>query len=163
MIIGHGDIASVLTDRPDVIYFASGISNSKSNSLGETDREKKLLRTMQKNMHLVYFSSLSIYLTKSFYVTHKKEMELMVKAHFDTYTIIRIGNITWGKNPNTFINYLRSHPEADPQPVFRHIIDKEDFLYWVGLAPIGEKHEMNITGQMIWVPDWIKQQRDLFW
>jgi hypothetical protein len=28
MIIGHGDIASVILDRIDRLYFASGVSNS---------------------------------------------------------------------------------------------------------------------------------------
>jgi hypothetical protein len=157
-IIGHGDIASVLTDRDDVTFFASGVSNSQCCDMADFLREAKLLGTMPKAKHLVYFSTLSIYYESSLYVAHKIQMERLIKK-FKTSTIIRIGNTTWGKNPNTFINYLRDHPEAEVKKVWRHIIDKEDFLYWVNLIPVGRKSEMNITGRRIWVPDYINELR----
>lgn len=160
-VIGTGDIGTVLValDRPDVTYFASGVSNSQCTDIKEYTREAALLGSMPKDRHLIYFSSLSIYLTESMYVMHKRQMERLIKENFDTYTIIRIGNITWGINPNTFINYLRSHPEAEIKPVWRHIVDKEDFLYWVGLALVGERCEMNITGRRVWLPEYVKTIR----
>lgn len=153
MVIGCGDIASVLTDRPDVIYFASGVSNSSCRDMREFCREYDLLTSQDSEKHLIYFSSLGIYYDDIPYLRHKRKMESVIRERFNSYTIFRIGNITWGKNPNTFINYLKSHPEAERKPVWRHLIDKEDFLYWVSMAPIGEKHEMNITGKRVWVPD----------
>lgn len=152
-IIGNGDIASILTDRPDVTYFVSGVSNSKCTDEKEFEREKKLLLAQGWNLHLVYVSTLAIYYGDSMYVQHKKRMERLIKENYPSYTIIRIGNITWGKNPNTLINYLKAHPEAEAQQVYRYIVDKEEFLHWVNMAPVGMKNEMNITGRMVWVPD----------
>lgn len=43
MIIGNGDVASVLQDRDDLIYFASGVSNSQETRGSEFRREKDLL------------------------------------------------------------------------------------------------------------------------
>lgn len=154
MIIGSGDIASVLKglDREDVIYFASGVSNSRCEDVKEFEREASLMRSMPKNIHLVYISTLAIYYGDSMYVDHKRYMENMVRS-FESYTIIRIGNITWGKNPNTLINYLRAHPGAKIQPVYRYLVSLPEFLHWVEMAPIGQKAEMNITGKMVWVPE----------
>ena len=38
MIIGKGDIASILIDREDVIFFASGVSNSSEIRQSEFER-----------------------------------------------------------------------------------------------------------------------------
>jgi len=38
MIIGNGDIGKALKDRDDVVFFASGVSNSQ-----ETDEKESLL------------------------------------------------------------------------------------------------------------------------
>ena len=153
MIVGHGDVASVLKDREDVTFFASGVSDSKCSSLGKFNREAKLLLQMPRNVHLVYFSTLSIYYTWNPYVAHKKRMEQLVKDLFQSYTIVRIGNISWGTNPNTLINYLKAHPKAEIQNVYRHIISKEEFQYWMEKILVGERNEMNVPGKMVWVPD----------
>ena len=52
-IVGHGDIASVLSDREDRIYFASGVSNSQETRESEYAREKTLLLQQEKIRHLV--------------------------------------------------------------------------------------------------------------
>jgi len=159
MIVGKGDLAKVLKsiDRCDVNFFASGVSNSGEVSQDEFDREKDLLLEQKINVHLVYFSSLGVFFDNSPYLEHKRNMEYIVRQ-FRSYTIVRIGNITWGDNKHTLINYLKAHPEAKRKPVWRHLIDKEDFLYWVSLVPVGEKHEFNITGRRIWVPDLVFAQ-----
>lgn len=45
MILGNGDIASALrpVDRPDRLFFASGVSNSSETRLSEFNRERDLL------------------------------------------------------------------------------------------------------------------------
>ena len=58
MVIGNGDIAKVLTDKEDIIYFCSGVSNSREERPIEFEREMKLLLQQPRNKHLVYFSSL---------------------------------------------------------------------------------------------------------
>jgi hypothetical protein len=156
MIIGTGDIASVIKDKENITFFASGVSDSRCSDMNKFDREVELLKTMPRHRHLVYFGSLSIYYSWTPYVAHKKRMEQLVKDLFDSYTIVRIGNISWGKNPNTLINYLKAHPEAKIQQVYRHIIDKDEFLYWLDKILIGERNEMNCPGKMVWVPDLVK-------
>jgi len=161
MVIGKGDIASVITDREDVIFFASGVSNSKETSPNEYQRELKLLMSQPKDKHLVYFSSLCIYYLKTEYARHKRIMENTIKAHWPGYTIIRLGNIDWGKNPNTLVNYLRMHPDAHVQKTYRHIIGVHEFKYWISMIPVPGRNEMNIPGRMVWVPDLMKQLHNI--
>lgn len=157
MVIGKGDIASVITDREDVIFFASGVSNSKETRQNEYRRELKLLMEQPKSKHLVYFSSLCIYYLKTEYARHKRVMEHTIKEHWPGYTIIRLGNIDWGTNPNTLINYLRAHPNANVQNVYRHIVSLDEFKYWLSMIPVPGQNEMNIPGQRVWVPELVKK------
>jgi len=150
MIIGNGDLASVLPQRDDLTFFASGVSNSRETRESEYEREKTLLMQQDTKKHLVYFSSLAIFYSDTQYTQHKILMEKMVKAYFHKSTIIRIGNITWGINPNTLINTLRNKfkngEELDIQDVYRYIVDKEEFLHWINLIPDWDC-EMNIPGK----------------
>lgn len=156
MIIGSGDLASAIIDRDDVTFFASGVSDSSCNNPFHFNREERLLKSMPRSQHLVYFSTLAIYYSWNPYVAHKKRMEQMVRDLFQSYTIMRIGNISWGKNPNTLINYLKSHPEAEIQKTYRHIIDKDEFQYWLQKILVKERNEMNCPGKMVWVPELAK-------
>lgn len=155
MIIGHGDIASVLTDKKGWIFFASGVSNSGETRESEYKREEDLLMKQNKNKHIVYFGSLCIfYNPHSRYSKHKKHMEELVRTNFKHYTIIRMGNITWGKNPHTLINYFRNRYEQgeslDIQNVYRYIVDKDEFLHWINLIPEWSC-EINVPGRRLTV------------
>ena len=162
MIIGCGDIASVLEDRdrPDRIYFAAGVSNSSETREKEYGREMILLEDQDTSKHLVYFSSLCVFYSKTRYANHKKAMEIMVKSRFRVYTIIRLGNITWGTNKNTIINFLRERLEKSEemliQDTYRYIITKTEFLHWIDLIPDWDC-EINIPGQMLSVRDILSQ------
>lgn len=160
MILGHGDIASVLIDREDRLYFASGVSNSSETRESEYMREVDLLCMQHRSSHLVYFGSLSIFYSDSRYAKHKRFMEDMVKINFPRYTIIRMGNITWGKNPNTLINFIRNkfrtREPFEIQDVYRYVVDKEEFLHWVDLIPPWNA-EINITGRRMKVRDIVKE------
>jgi len=106
-----GIIASVLkdVDRSDRTYFASGVSNSQETRESEYKRERDLLvKHTLDNRHLVYFSSLCVFYQDTRYASHKREMEIMIRNGFVNYTIVRLGNITWGNNPHTIINYFKS-------------------------------------------------------
>lgn len=150
MIIGHGDIASALKDRKDKVFFASGVSNSLEKRESQYTREKNLLLKQDRKFHIVYFSSLAVLYGKNRYVQHKKEMESLIKQEFPRYTIMRIGNITWGTNPHTLINYFHRQLKAGKpikiQDTYRYIIDKDEFLHWIELIP-DWSCEMNITGR----------------
>ncbi|TSC65332.1 MAG: hypothetical protein CEO21_439 [Microgenomates group bacterium Gr01-1014_80] len=160
MIIGHGDIASVLTDKKGWIFFASGVSNSGETRKSEYQREVDLLMKQNKNKHLVYFSSLCIFYSNSRYARHKIHMEELIKKNFKRYTIIRMGNITWGNNPHTLINFLRNRykngEQLEIQDTDRYIIDKDEFLHWINLIPEWPC-EMNITGIRSKVDKIVKQ------
>lgn len=150
-IIGKGNIASVIHDRDNVIFFASGNSDSNCTDTREFQREIALLHDQDYSKHLVYFSSLSIYRSNNDYNRHKKLMEDTVKRNFKSYTIIRVEVIAWGRNPTTIHNVFRTKlaqgEHIEVQNTFRYIVRKDEFLYWLSLIPVGEKNEMNITGQ----------------
>ena len=152
MIIGDGDLASVLPESNGFLYFASGVSNSQCTDEKEYDKEIDLLLKQDKHAHIVYFSTLAIYYSDTRYVLHKWQMESLVKEYFPRYTIIRLGNITWGKNPNTLINYLKAHPKAKIKDEYRYICDKDEFLHWINLIP-SWPDTMNITGKRLKVKE----------
>lgn len=135
MVVGHGDLASVLPERENLLFFASGVSNSQETRESEYQREIELLSEQPREAHGVYFSSIAALQGTSRYLEHKREMEGRVKEHFDTSTIVRIGNINFGNNPHTLINYLRAHPDAEIRDEYRYVVTKEEFLYWVDQIP----------------------------
>jgi len=150
MIIGNGDIASVLPKNDKKLFFASGVSNSQETRESEFQREKDLLLRQKREPHLIYFSSLAVLYGKNRYAKHKREMELLVKKEFPLHTIMRLGNITWGTNPHTLINFFRAQiKEGKPLEIhdtYRYIIDKEEFLHWIDLIP-NWSCEMNVPGR----------------
>jgi hypothetical protein len=155
VIIGSGDIAQQLwrADKPFVTFFASGVSNSQQQDENEFKREVSLLLKQPKDQHLVYFSSLCIYYSQTRYAQHKANIERLIKETFQTYTIVRLGNITWGRNENTIINYFKSQHHIGKEPRIenghRFLITEWEFCYWMQHLPIGIKNEMNIPGEMV--------------
>ena len=152
MIIGDGDVATAIEDRDDLLFFASGVSNSQCTDEAEYKRELDLLLQQPRDAHIVYFSSLSIFYSKSRYARHKLAMECLVQKEFKHSTIIRLGNISWGKNPNTLVNYLKAHPKAEIQDVFRYLIGIDEFLHWMQLIPPWSC-EMNLPGEVLKVAE----------
>lgn len=121
MIIGKGLIAQSLQniDSHNIIFFASGVSNSLETNEAEFLREFQLLEnTIKSNpsKKLIYFSTLSIEdktKQESPYVLHKKAIEKHIQATCNHYLILRIGNIIGhGGNPNTLFNFMRTKLEA---------------------------------------------------
>jgi len=159
-IIGKGDIASVLKDRKGFTFFASGVSNSSETKESEFNKEIDLLAKQDFSSHLIYFSSLCVFYLDTPYARHKMEMEMEVKSSFDRYTIMRLGNITWGNNPNTIINFLKNKIKNNEpykiQDTQRYIIGKEEFLHWINLIPEWSC-EMNITGELLTINEIIRR------
>lgn len=162
MVIGNGDIAKTLKeeslDRDDVIFFASGVSNSKEISRAAFMREYELLAEHSKcGLHLVYFSSLSMYYSNSDYAAHKRSMEYEIQRLFNTFSIFRIGNISWGSNPNTIINHFVLEHAAGRTPelkdVYRHIITRKEFIYWMNKITLTARDFINIPGEFIHVKE----------
>ena len=146
MVVGNGDIAGVLPES-DLLFFASGVSNSQCEDEAEYQREIDLLLEQDALQHIVYFSSLSIFYSGTRYARHKLEMEKRVKR-FPSWTIIRIGNLTWGNNPHTLINYLHAHPEAEIQDTYRYVVGIEEFMHWIDMIPEWNC-EINVPGRMM--------------
>ena len=142
MIVGRGDIASVLNDREGVIFFAAGVSKSTEIKESEFMREIELLDKQDKTKCLFYFSTIALddVNKNNQYHAHKRRMELLIKSNFENYNIIRIGNITWGSNPNTFINYIKNKiKNGEPVEIkdeYKYIIDKEQLLLLTDNLPL---------------------------
>lgn len=156
MIVGRGDIASVLPNRKGFLFFASGVSNSNETRESEYRRELNLLLKQPKSHRLVYFSTLAVLYGDNRYVKHKRDMEELIKEEFPNWTIMRLGNITWGTNPHTIINFFRTRLKKGlpikVQDAYRYIIDKDEFLHWISLIP-DWNCEMNITGRRMKVSE----------
>ena len=161
MIIGNGDIAEALKpiDRDDLAFIASGLSNSRAVDSINYMRELQMINKY-KDGHIVYFSSLCVYYSghdnwnpNDRYAIYKRNIERYIRETCFLYTIVRLGNLTWGKNPHTLLNYLKAHPEAERRDEIRYLIDKEEFQHWMKLIRPGVCDIMNLTGKMINVKD----------
>ena len=115
MIVGKGLIASLFTDvdQEDIVFFASGVSNSLETEKSAFLREENLLRkhlTENPKRIFIYFSTCSIYDSSknaSLYVNHKLKMERLVEDLAHKYLILRVSNaVGKGGNPNLLMNYL---------------------------------------------------------
>lgn len=140
MIIGKGLIASLFTDheRDDVIFFASGVSNSSETRKEEFLREQDLvIKTLEQNKEklFIYFSTCSIYDSSkydSMYVLHKLHIEEIIKQQAKHYLILRVSNaVGKGGNPNLLMNYLyRQITSAQHLTIHEHatrnLIDVDD-------------------------------------
>lgn len=152
MIVGNGDLASVLTERDDLLFFASGVSNSGDIPESEYRREIALLSQQPRNKRLVYFSSLAVFYSESRYARHKRAVEDTIKKYSKYYCIVRIGNIDWGTNPHTLINYLRAHPGAEIKDEYRFIVNQDEFLFWINMIPPWNC-EINIPGKRMTIQE----------
>ena len=140
MIIGRGLIAKEFkdVDIDNVIFFASGVSNSSETCKSQFLREQNLVEQTLRdfpNHVFIYFSTCSIYDSSkynSLYVLHKLHMEEIIKEKSSQYLILRISNAVGnGGNPNLLMNYLANN--ISNQKLFtvhknatRNIIDVED-------------------------------------
>lgn len=142
MIIGSGIVAKSLwyyQKNPNLLIFASGVSNSKEKKKSAFNREKKLLfNSLNENPNktLVYFSSCSIYdnsIDTYPYIKHKIEMENLVQEKAKSYMIFRVSNLVGSlTNKQTIINYFFFNILNDNyitiwSNAFRNLLDIDDF------------------------------------
>ena len=139
MIIGSGLIANAFapsfSDDPDIIIFASGVSNSQENRVEAFLREKQLLlECLSLKKKIFYFSTCSVHdpqLLDKPYAVHKIEMENLVAASPD-YVIFRLPQVVGTTpNPNTLTNYLHKQILSGSHfQIWRHakrnLIDVDD-------------------------------------
>lgn len=157
MIFGRGDIASVLVDRPGALFFAAGVSNSGCTDEDLFRLEKHTLLEQPKDLCMFYFGTISMYYKATPYTMHKARMELLIKSNWVNYNIIRLGNITWGSNPNTFINYIKGKKQRGEEfevlDEYRYVIDEDQLNLICSSLPLKGQNEINIFGRMAKVKD----------
>ena len=159
MIVGNGNIAKSLAskDKDNIIFFASGVSDSSCSDTTQFQRELNLLKQQDYNIHLVYFSNLGIYYKKDAYTNHKKNMEEMVKQMFKSYTIIRIEVCEWVDNPTTILNVfkqkIKNKELIQIQNTTRYVLSLDEFLFWIDKIPVGVCNEMNILGKKMTIQE----------
>jgi hypothetical protein len=156
MVVGNGLIASMFNEYkkdPNIIIFASGVSNSKEFREEEYQREFNLLKEtiINNDAILVYFSTTSIMdksLINSPYIIHKKNMEEYIQINAKKYIIFRLSQVVGnGGNKNNIINsFVRMIKNNEQISVFnnatRNLIDIE-FVKKVVIDIISKKN-MNI-------------------
>lgn len=140
MIIGNGLIANLFkeNDRDDVVFFASGVSNSLEIDKNAFLREENLLKKsveQSENKIFIYFSTCSIYDSSkngSPYVIHKLKMERLVEELCPRFLILRVSNaVGKGGNPNLLMNYLVNSVQKEKEITVhtaakRNLIDADD-------------------------------------
>ena len=158
-IIGHGNIARILKDRYGAIFFASGVSNSNETDHKAFEREYLLLLDQPRDKCLFYFSSIQLFEKDTPYFTHKMVIESIIDEFWDNYNIIRIGNIDWDENPNTFLNFLRNKiAKGEPIQIkdeYRYLISQEQLRLLTDNLPLKGKNIINAFGRMGKVKDLI--------
>lgn len=168
MIVGNGDIARTLIeggiDREDIVFFASGVSKSTETDKEVYHQEEQRIRLLSPHKHWVYFSSLCIYYSDTVYAHHKRSIEQLLQTQCNRCTIVRLGNITWGNNPHTIINFFKAEHAAGRTPelqdTYRYLVTKDEFIHWMKLIPVGVKNEMNIPGEMVHVKEIWRRVQD---
>lgn len=147
MIIGNGLVASSMKriDHENVVFFASGVSNSLETNPTAFDREYDLLKNVileNPTKKIIYFSTLSIEdKTKqdSPYILHKLQIEKYIQENCPHFLILRIGNIVGhGGNPSTLFNFLKDSISKQIEfNIFanarRLLIDMDDIVKFIQL------------------------------
>ncbi|MBP6311362.1 MAG: NAD-dependent epimerase/dehydratase family protein [Flavobacteriales bacterium] len=146
MLIGSGMLAnafSAFEKDPEVCIFASGVSRSSETGPSAFLRELNLLSEQDSALHLVYFSTCSLYdptLQNSPYILHKRNAEQLITERFGSNLIVRLPNMIGNtRNPNTLTNFLRDRILRNEHfEVFRnatrYLLDVDDIVE--DLSPI---------------------------
>lgn len=158
MIVGNGLIANLFKNYDDenIIFFASGVSNSLENNKLNFEREENLVKkTLVENPDqlFIYFSTCSIYdssKTESLYVLHKLNMESIVSKNAQKYLILRVSNaVGKGGNPNLLLNFIFESLRQEKtiqvhQKATRNLIDSHD-IQQITLSLIARKKQNAIV------------------
>lgn len=125
-------------DHPNIVVFASGVSDSTVTDVAQFEREKTLLvNTIDEQCKklFVYFSTCSVVdpeLSASPYVSHKLKMEGLIQAHSFSYLVFRLPQVVGhGGNKNTLTNCLYASIRDGERfqlwrNAYRYIIDVDD-------------------------------------
>jgi dTDP-4-dehydrorhamnose reductase len=140
MIVGNGMMARAFSSyemSPEVLVFASGVSDSREKNEAAFHREEYLLRehlAAHNESIFVYFSTCSICdlkLKTSEYVNHKMKMEEIIRSEATKYLIFRLPQAVGKTKSPTLVNYLYNMVWSGQQfevwtKAYRYLIDCED-------------------------------------
>jgi nucleoside-diphosphate-sugar epimerase len=121
MIIGNGLLANAFSPRygadPNIIIFASGVSNSLEMETSSFDREQTLLNSLLKKpaSRIVYFGSCSSLPSQNAtpYLRHKYALEKLV-ATAPHGLVLRLPQVVGRTtNPNTLTNFIYNNIISD--------------------------------------------------
>ena len=142
MVVGNGMIAQKFgkyIHNDTILFFASGVSDSKCTDPVAYQREENLLKTTiaaNPGKMVVYISTCSVYdpsLADSQYVNHKKKLEGLIQQSGEKYLVVRTSNLAGPSgNPKTVLNFfVNSIATAHPFQLWtmagRNILDLDDF------------------------------------
>lgn len=141
MIIGNGLMATACKeiDREDVLFFASGVSNSKETDSWEFEREEDMLLANIEKYHdkiFIYFGAIG---GSELYLRHKYKMQSIIMRNIDNFIILNLSQVVGrGGNDNTLFNAFRkSLLNGDEIQVyrncFRSLIDIDDVMMILNL------------------------------
>lgn len=158
MIIGNGLIAKTLVefkDNPDVVIFASGVSNSQEVNSTVFEREKNLLLSQDKDKTIIYFSTCSIFdvtAQQTMYVKHKIAMENLLRYNFPKFKIVRLPTVLGNSNnPHTIFNHILNKINLGEEVTvvrnaWRYLLDVDDLRIIIPLIVKTDGNcSMNIT------------------
>ena len=158
MIIGNGLIAKTLVefkDNPDVVIFASGVSNSQEVDSLAFAREKDLLLSQERDKTIIYFSTCSIFdvtAQQTRYVKHKIAMENLLRYNFSKFKIIRLPSVLGNNNnPHTLFNHILNKINLGEEVTvvrnaWRYLLDVDDLKIIIPLIIKADRNSsMNIT------------------
>ena len=121
MIVGNGLLARAFEPHfggnPDVVIFASGVSNSLETRAGEFARERTLLRQLLDGeaKRFVYFGSCGVTAQEAEltpYMKHKRLMESLVLS-MPHGLVLRLPQVVGRtENPHTLTNFLRDRIQS---------------------------------------------------
>ena len=126
-------------DRPEVVFFASGLSNAKGADVAARLRETNLIEatiTEHPDKLFVYISSYSISDSdpglNTPYLTHKANMERLIAQKAKLYLILRTSNIVGkSRQAGNLMNFIYNNlKEGNPFDIWtktsRNLLDVQD-------------------------------------
>ena len=137
MIIGYRLMAMACRqiDSEDVLFFASGVSDSSETDSRAFKREEDLLRInigKHYDKVFVYFGAIG---GGKEYLKHKDNMKSIVKSEAERHVILNLSQVVgWGGNNNNLFNSFRSllingEEIRCYRNCLRSMIDIEDVIY----------------------------------
>jgi len=144
----------------DVLFFASGVSNSNEINEEAFQKEETLLRNSLEEKGtktFVYFSSCDVanpQLSPKAYYQHKLKMENLVASFQGNFYIFRLPQVVgYGGNENTLINFLLNNIKNETSfeiylRTEKNIIDIDD-VYTMAIHIIQHKKYLNSVCNII--------------